>query len=102
MRRAALLSLAAVLAGCAPSSRPATPVPPALPAAAPGVQCDANSAQPLIGQPAATAIAEAQRRSGARTVRRYVTGAALTMDFRPDRLNVETDGGGTIVRLACG
>ena len=68
----------------------------------PGAKCDANPAQALIGQRADAVADKAKRLSGARSVRRYVTGAILTMDFRADRLNVETDAGGVIVKLTCG
>lgn len=95
----AALPLAALplLAACA-----AQTTPPATDMPAPGTQCNANAAQGLIGRPADQAAPEAQRLSGARIVRRYRTGDAVTMDFRADRLNVETDAGGTIVKLSCG
>ncbi|KQT32456.1 hypothetical protein ASG29_11800 [Sphingomonas sp. Leaf412] len=99
------LACMAPLAACTanpPRLPPATtPAPPAE-AAVPGTRCDANAAQRLIGTAADTSAAEAQRLSGARTVRRYRTGDMLTMDLRPDRLNVETDAAGRIVKLTCG
>ncbi|GAA4217722.1 hypothetical protein GCM10022253_16940 [Sphingomonas endophytica] len=69
---------------------------------APGVQCDANAVQSLVGRMAAEVTAEAQKRSGARTVRSYRSGDAVTMDFRPDRLNVERDAAGKVVKFSCG
>lgn len=78
---------------------------PAVPVAAneaPGVQCDANAVQALVGRMAADVTAEAQQRSGARTVRSYRSGDAVTMDFRPDRLNVERDAAGKVVKFSCG
>lgn len=68
-----------------------------------GAQCDATAIQNLVGEVAdQAAIDRAKAASGARDVRRYTTGSALTMDFRPDRLNVEVDTAGRIVKLSCG
>ena len=96
MTRIAPLTLLPLLAACMAQQQPPAKMP------APGTQCDANPAMGLVGTPADTATAEAQRLSGARMVRRYRTGDAVTMDFRADRLNVETDASGTIVKLSCG
>ena len=38
----------------------------------------------------------------AQDTRIYRTGDAVTMDFRPDRLNIEIGPEGTIVRVTCG
>ncbi|PCD03049.1 hypothetical protein COC42_01070 [Sphingomonas spermidinifaciens] len=96
MIRLAPIALIA-LAACAPTTEPATADP------ATGAQCDATPVQALVGQAGdAATVDRAKVGSGARTVRRYATGSALTMDFRPDRLNVEVDGGGKIVKLSCG
>lgn len=86
-------------AACTP-----TPAPePTMSDPATGAQCDATAVQSFVGQSGDAATVErAKAGSGARTVRRYESGAALTMDFRPDRLNVEVDGGGKIVKLSCG
>ena len=94
--RAALL-FAPLVAACAPQ--------PASPADGPtrtGTGCDAAAVQHLVGAAADTTAPEALRLSGARTLRRYVTGDMLTMDYRADRLNVETDATGKIVKLTCG
>lgn len=89
----ALLALAA----CTQTPAPATADP------ASGAQCDATPVQDRIGRTGDPATVEsAKAASGARTVRRYESGSALTMDFRPDRLNVEVDAGGKIVKLTCG
>ena len=88
-----VLAVAVVLGGCAATGAPPGEQP---------AMCDAAKVQQLVGQPADGATAEAQRLSGARDVRRYGPGAALTMDYRADRLNVETDAAGVIVKLSCG
>jgi len=101
--RAAVASVVlVVLAGCAPKMAAPVAATPAAGAEAPGTRCDAGVAAALVGRQADASVAEAQRLSGARTVRRYATGDALTMDYRADRLNVETDARGTIVKLSCG
>ena len=98
MSRTAVASMALVaLAGCAP--KVAAPVAGG---EALGTRCDASAAAALVGRTADVATAEAQRLSGARTSRRYAIGDALTMDYRADRLNVETDARGMIVKLSCG
>jgi hypothetical protein len=94
MTRAGVLIAAAVLGGCAQHS-----VPAAIPATG---ECRADAVQQFVGQPADAVQAEALRQSGARVVRRYATGDMLTMDYRADRLNIETDAGGRVVRLTCG
>ncbi|MEJ8629834.1 I78 family peptidase inhibitor [Sphingomonas sp. I4] len=33
---------------------------------------------------------------------RHRPGTVVTMDYRPDRLNIETDGQGRVTRLRCG
>ncbi len=65
-------------------------------------KCDAARLQDLVGKPLAAHEGEAKARAGAAVVRSYATGAALTMDYREDRLNIETDTAGTIVKLSCG
>jgi hypothetical protein len=91
MQRTALLALAALaLPGCMTNSAstgaaPPPPVPEA---------CDATAAQAYVGKPA-DAVAEQ-----ARTV--LGPNQAATMDFRPDRLNLETDATGIILKARCG
>jgi predicted methyltransferase len=68
-----------------------------------GGGCDASKVSGLAGQRLDDGLrAKAEADSGARQVRSYRTGDPVTMDYRPDRLNIETDQGGMIVRLTCG
>lgn len=69
---------------------------------APAAMCDATVVQDLVGKPATASSAEAQRRAGAATMRRYESGSVVTMEYRADRLNIETDAAGVIVKLSCG
>ena len=60
--------------------------------------CGAVPRQYLVGQ----AIGEVDLESLARSVRTIYPGQPVTMDHRPDRLNIDLDGDGVIVRLWCG
>lgn len=65
--------------------------------------CDAQAAQSLVGQPFGDGVrAMAAELSGAGTVRVYGRGDMVTMDYRPDRLNLELDPEEIIVRVRCG
>ena len=59
--------------------------------------CGAAEMQELIG----TSIT-AQDFSGHAAVRILPPGSMVTMDHRPDRLNIEHDAGGVITRVWCG
>lgn len=61
-------------------------------------KCDVGQYQTLLGQPkeAITGIAF----SG--PVRVIEPGSAVTMDFSPERLNIEVDKTGLIIALRCG
>ncbi|WP_322963738.1 I78 family peptidase inhibitor [Sphingomonas fuzhouensis] len=57
----------------------------------------------LIGKAWTEALrAPTVKRTGARSLRVIAPGDAVTMDYRPDRLNIETDAAGRVVRLKCG
>ena len=57
----------------------------------------------LIGKRWTEALrAPTQKRAGVRELRVIAPGDAVTMDYRPDRLNIETDAEGRVVRLKCG
>jgi hypothetical protein len=92
----ALVIPAALLAiGCAT-------VPGEQPAAVEG-NCSAERAAPLVGRQASQDLgAEALRLTGGRRLRWIRPGDAVTMDFRPDRVNVHLDGQNRVARFACG
>ncbi|MDQ2090896.1 I78 family peptidase inhibitor [Marimonas arenosa] len=90
-RRAVLRSLPALLALTAC-------MPPDTPSGRPSADaCGAAQYNGLIGAPVAQADF-----SGHAAVRIIPPGTAVTMDYRQDRLNVETDGAGIITRIYCG
>lgn len=91
----ATIATALLLAACQRE-----PVESAVPQAA--GPCEAAAVQDLIGRPVGEVRDEAQRRSGAKAVRVYGSGSAVTMDYRPDRLNIEHDDRNAIVKLSCG
>jgi len=68
-----------------------------------GAGCGDGKAADLIGKRWTEALrAPTQKRTGARDLRVIAPGDAVTMDYRPDRLNIETDAEGRVVRLKCG
>ncbi|HEX5182966.1 MAG TPA: I78 family peptidase inhibitor [Allosphingosinicella sp.] len=68
-----------------------------------GHQCDAGKARALAGRTRSPAVErEARRLSGAGIVRWIPEGAMVTMDYRPDRIDLRLDGKGRIVKVDCG
>ncbi len=64
--------------------------------------CDRDAAAALVGK-AAMSDAEAQKLTGASSVRQVRPGDAVTMDFRQERLTIETDPAtNRITRAVCG
>lgn len=97
----ALASVVAIsLTGCAMTTsenEPATP--PEVGEAA----CNIDALSGLVGQPGTSELAaDAMAKSGARSVRWIRPGMAVTMDFRPDRLNIELDDSSNVVKFGCG
>lgn len=76
----------------------------AAPAAEPGATpCDTEAVQGLIGeQGSETVYARAIQESGARSHRALGPTDMATMDFRPDRLNIDLDANGKITGFRCG
>lgn len=73
------------------------------PASPPHMMCDATRVQDALGKSYTVELgAELQQASGSRTMRAISPGQAVTMDYRPDRLNVEMDDTDKITRISCG
>jgi len=65
--------------------------------------CDAQAAQPFLGETADEAIAaQILAQSGAHTLRWGPPGAAWTMDYRQTRVSVRYDDAMTITEISCG
>ena len=97
------------LAGLMLMATACTSLPPPTDGSAPPEQgagesgCNAAAAQDLVGRQRSEALgAEALRLTGARAVRWIRPGDAVTMDYRPDRLNIELDEQGRVSAFRCG
>ncbi len=89
---------ALLIAGCTAQSPPPRDIP-----AMPEGECKAEPALDIKGQKATAELgAELLRRTGAKQLRWVPPGAAVTMDYRADRLTVGYDEAYTIVRISCG
>ena len=65
-------------------------------------QCGAGHVRAYVGREATPTVrAEIAAKSKAGAIRWIEPGMAVTMDFRPDRLNAELDAQGRIIRLNC-
>lgn len=109
MRMSGMAMMAMMLAACqpqaqgpentAPAPSPAPAPPPALPAAD---ACGAAKLAAYVGlgdSPARRAAIAAE--SGARTIRWLTPGMAVTMDYRPDRLNADIGADGRYTGFNC-
>jgi hypothetical protein len=89
MRTLTILPALALAAACTPEAPPADAGPN---------ECPAASLQTLVGQPESAVAAM----TFATPMRLLRPGMAVTMDYRPDRLNIEVDRAGRVVRVFCG
>ncbi|WP_294235553.1 I78 family peptidase inhibitor [uncultured Sphingomonas sp.] len=93
--RALVLGMAVGLVACTPTPKPDQQ--------ATSGGCGDSRVAKLVGQVwNETRRAETLKTSGARSLRVIAPGTVVTMDYRPDRLNIETDAAGRITRLNCG
>jgi hypothetical protein len=98
---ASLPLLGALLAGCT-VPLPDVPEAPPPPVFAPG-ECDAQSAQFVVGQPYNEPLGEeARARARAERMRALRPGDMTTMEFNARRLTIDVDGAGNVVAARCG
>lgn len=85
-----------------PTAQPAPPSESAKPEPA-ADECGASKLGSYMGQAAAAdTMAKIKQTIGHDRIRTINPGDAVTMDFRPDRLNLEVGEDGRIKRLRCG
>lgn len=97
---AATLCGIALIVACAPADAPAEHPPKDI-----GEEslCDASAATSLIGERQSEEIgARLRTLTGARQLRWVPHGAAVTMDYRADRLTISLDKNNAIERISCG
>lgn len=98
------LAFSASLTACSATTppEPAAPPMPSEEDIASGKTCGADQLGDYIGQPASDdVIAAIQAWRGDKAVRVLRPGSVMTMDFRPDRLNINVDKDGRITSFKC-
>ncbi len=104
MRVMAAAALVALLGACAPVERETTTgqrEPISL--RDEGDECGASLVATYVGLNATDQVKrDVAARSQAKSLRWIGPNDAVTMDYRPDRLNANLDANGRIVRLSCG
>lgn len=93
----ASLALLALLTACSSVDKPEAP------AQHPDTTCRAEAVPGLLGKLATAERVElAREQTGAKSVRVLAPGDAATMDYNPQRLNIEIDEAEVIQRITCG
>lgn len=99
--------LAALLGACSPAEQgvAASPAPepiPAVPDETNAAPCGANKLSEFVDAvPTEDVLAKIKTQVGDKTIRVINPGDAVTMDFRPDRLNIENGADGGIKKFGC-
>lgn len=97
IRALSLLLTGALLAGCASAPRQDAP------SAQDDGLCDAEKVQHLLDQRISVELAEqARAQAGARQLRVINPNQPVTLEYNPQRLNIEIDDADSIIRLSCG
>jgi len=95
-----ILLAATILSGCSSTSE-STPDPVANEAG--HTRCDAKAAEFAIGKQASPQLLEqARTRSGAQNARILKPNDMITLEYRSDRLNLNTDAKLVVNRVSCG
>jgi hypothetical protein len=99
-----MLAFATACAAVPPADGNAVPAAEGAPVPAEaGAGCDAARARAVVGRQRSPALgAEAQRLSGAASLRWIEPDSMVTMDYRADRLNIEVDAKGKVTAVRCG
>ncbi|WP_342652917.1 I78 family peptidase inhibitor [Pseudomonas sp. F3-2] len=99
-----LVLMAALLAGCSSTSDSSSqPAEGSTAAAASDSRCDAAAAQFAVGKPASPALLDqARAKAGAQMARVLGPNDMVTLEYRSERLNLNTDQAGTVNRVNCG
>lgn len=100
----ALVLAAAMMAGCSSTSESSGSATQDSTAVDSGYSsCDASAAQFTVGKAASPALLEqAKAKAGAQTARALGPNDMVTLEYRSDRLNLNTDRAGTVTRVNCG
>ena len=92
------LAVIALLAGCSSSGSSKDPAQQAGQR-----ECNVDKLQDLVGQTInVTLVEQVQQQAGAEQVRVLAPRAPATMDYNPQRLNIDIDDAEVILRLSCG
>ncbi|MCV4284928.1 I78 family peptidase inhibitor [Pseudomonas capsici] len=95
-------ALTALLAGCSSTSGSA-PEPAQAASHAGHGRCDAAQAQSAVGQQASAALlAQVRTQSGSNEARILGPNDMVTLEYRSDRVNINADASGKVIRVNCG
>lgn len=99
-----LVLAAALLAGCSSMSESSSEPEESVASSTDGyARCDAAAVQFAVGKPASAALLDqAKVKAGAQTARVLGPHDIVTLEYRSDRLNLNTDDAGTVNRVNCG